>query len=166
MSRILYIIRHAQAVNGLHQSDAERNLTPAGVQQAERVGKFLKSNGVLPDIILSSPAVRARETAVQIAAQLEINPATIKVNQIIYSGSKFEILKLINELDSFVSNVVIVGHFPTIVELYSYLTRGEQITAMDTAEIRALVFEMPWATITESSGTPRSFQVSDHSKWS
>lgn len=154
MSRILYIIRHAQAANGLHQSDAERKLTLTGEQQANSVGKFLKSKGIFPDVILSSTAMRARETAVQIATQLEIDPATIKVNQTIYSGSKIDILKLINQVDSFESKVMIVGHFPTIVELYSYLTTGEQIVAMDTAEIRALAFEIPWSEISESSGTP------------
>ncbi len=154
MSRILYIIRHAQAVSGLHQSDAERNLTPVGVQQANSVGKFLKSKGIFPDVILSSPAMRALETASQIATQLKIDATTIKVNQTIYSSSKLEILKLINELDSLVSNVMIVGHFPTIVELYSYLTNGEEIAAMDTSEIRALVFEIPWSELSESSGTP------------
>jgi phosphohistidine phosphatase len=154
MSRILYIIRHAQAVNGLNHSDAERNLTPAGVQQAKSVGKFLRSKGIFPDVILSSPALRACETAVHISTQLEIDPTIIKVNQTIYSGSKLEILKLIEELDSLANNVMIVGHFPTIVELYSYLTNGEQIAAMDTSEIRALVFEIPWSELSESSGTP------------
>jgi phosphohistidine phosphatase len=154
MSRIVYIIRHAQAVNGLHQSDAERTLTPVGVQQANRVGKFLKSKGISLDSILASPAVRARETATQIATQLKIDPTTIKVNQKIYSGSKLDILNLRNELDSLASNVMIVGHFPTIVELYSYLTTGEEIAAMDTAELRPLAFEIPWSELSESSGTP------------
>ncbi|MBL7872395.1 MAG: histidine phosphatase family protein [Cyclobacteriaceae bacterium] len=83
MSRILYIIRHAQAVNGLNQSDAERNLTSIGEQQAKRVGKFLKSKGIFPYIILSSPAVRARETATKIAVQVKIDPVSIKINQLI-----------------------------------------------------------------------------------
>ncbi len=154
MSRILYIVRHAQAASGLHQSDAERNLTPTGQQQATDVGNFLKSKNIFPGAILSSPAVRARETATRIAAQLEIDLAIIQINQTIYSGSKLEILKLINEVDSFVNNVVIVGHYPTIIELYDYLTDGEEIAVMDTAEIRSLAFEIPWSEISESSGTP------------
>jgi phosphohistidine phosphatase len=156
MSKILYIIRHAQAVNGLHQSDAERTLTPAGVQQANNLGKLLRSKNIFPDVILSSEAVRAHKTASIIATQLDIDPAKIKINKTIYSGSVIEILKLINELDSEVSKAMIVGHFPTIVELYSYLTNAEPIAVMDTAELRSLVFEIPWAEFTEDSGMPIS----------
>ncbi|MBL7872394.1 MAG: hypothetical protein JNM78_12330 [Cyclobacteriaceae bacterium] len=49
---------------------------------------------------------------------------------------------------------MIVGHLPTIVDLYSYLTNAEPIVSMATAELRPLVFEMPWAEITENSATP------------
>jgi phosphohistidine phosphatase len=147
-------MRHAQAANGLNQSDAERVLTPKGEQQANNVGKLLKSNGIFPNIILSSHAVRAHKTASIIATQLDIDLTRIEINQTIYSESAKEILKLINELDSDVSIALIVGHFPTIVELYSYLTNSEPIAAMDTAELRSLVFEIPWAEITKNSGLP------------
>lgn len=153
MSRILYIIRHAQAAIGLNQQDAERNLTSTGEQQANRVGKMLKSKDIFPDLILCSSAVRARKTAVIIATELGIDPATIKIHKTIYSDNVIEILKLINEVDSNVNKVMVVGHFPTIVELYNYINHTEQITSMDTAELRSLVFEMPWAEITENSGT-------------
>jgi phosphohistidine phosphatase len=154
MSKILYIIRHAQAANGLNQTDAERVLTPVGEQQANNVGKLLKSNGIFPDVILSSPAVRAHKTSSLIATQLEIDPSSIKINRTIYSGSLIEILKVINELDLAVRTALVVGHFPTIVELYSYLTNKDQIASMDTAEIRSLIFEVSWSEVSENSGTP------------
>jgi phosphohistidine phosphatase len=154
MSKILYIIRHAQAVNGLHQSDAERTLTPVGVQQANNLGKLLRSKDISPDVILSSQAMRAHKTASIIATQLDIDPTKVKINKTIYSGSVIEILKLINGLDSEVSKAMIVGHFPTIVELYSYLTNAEPILAMNTGELRSLVFEIPWAEFNEDSGMP------------
>jgi phosphohistidine phosphatase len=147
-------VRHAQAVNGLQQSDAERSLTPTGEQQAIQLGKFLKSKSILPKIIISSPAIRAHATAVQIATQLGIDPITIQLKKSIYSDSKIEILKLITDIDFRANEVLVVGHFPTIVELYNYLTSTEAIAAMDTAEIRSLTFELPWSEITENSGTP------------
>jgi phosphohistidine phosphatase len=59
---VAYFLRHADAELRAN-SDQERRLTPKGVQQAERVGKFMTRCGLLPEIVLSSPLVRARQTA-------------------------------------------------------------------------------------------------------
>jgi len=55
-------LRHAEAEDGAG-TDFERRLTPKGIEQAEKVGKFCLRNGLLPDLIVTSPVVRARQTA-------------------------------------------------------------------------------------------------------
>ena len=55
------LVRHAEAAPG--KPDELRALTPAGYEQARRLGERLRADGVEPDAVLTSPLVRARETA-------------------------------------------------------------------------------------------------------
>ena len=66
---VAYFLRHADA-EPRADSDNERKLTPKGLEQAEKAGKFLVRCGLLPEIILTSPVVRARQTAKIVAEKL------------------------------------------------------------------------------------------------
>jgi phosphohistidine phosphatase len=57
----LVLVRHAEAAPG--EPDELRTLTPAGQQQARELGDRLRADGVQPDAVLTSPLLRARETA-------------------------------------------------------------------------------------------------------
>jgi phosphohistidine phosphatase len=57
----LYVVRHAEAAPG--SPDELRALTPEGHEQARALGRRLRAEGVAPDAVLSSPLLRARETA-------------------------------------------------------------------------------------------------------
>jgi len=57
----LVLIRHADAASG--SPDELRALTPEGHEQARRLGEQLRADGIEPDAVLSSPLLRARETA-------------------------------------------------------------------------------------------------------
>ena len=57
----VYLVRHAEAAPG--KPDELRRLTPSGQEQARALGEQLRAEGVTPDTILSSPLLRARETA-------------------------------------------------------------------------------------------------------
>jgi phosphohistidine phosphatase len=61
----LYLVRHAEAAAG--EPDELRPLTTAGRETARALGKQLAADGVHPDVVLSSPLLRARETAAEIA---------------------------------------------------------------------------------------------------
>jgi phosphohistidine phosphatase len=61
----LFIVRHAEAALG--QPDDLRPLTDAGREQARLLGKQFADDGIQPDVVLSSPLLRARETAAEIA---------------------------------------------------------------------------------------------------
>ena len=55
-------LRHAEAEDG-QGSDYDRKLTPKGIEQAAKAGKFCERHGLVPDLIITSPVVRARQTA-------------------------------------------------------------------------------------------------------
>lgn len=61
----LVIVRHAEAGPGT--PDELRTLTPAGREQARELGRRLREEGLQPDAVLSSPLLRARETAAALA---------------------------------------------------------------------------------------------------
>lgn len=65
----LLLLRHADAVPSASTDDA-RPLSDKGRQQAQRVARFCKERGIQPDVILSSPFVRAEETAQIVAEEL------------------------------------------------------------------------------------------------
>lgn len=157
MTRILYLVRHAQAEVARNQKDKTRILSQTGETEANELGKILKAKGIKLDLIVSSPAERALKTARLIGEQLNIGLAKIEIQEDIYLENLMAILKLINQLDTHYNSVLIVGHFPTIVELYNYLTEKESIAAMNTAELRSLTFECDWAEITTQSGSSDLF---------
>ena len=66
---IVYFLRHAEAEPDARR-DFDRELTVKGLEQAEKAGKFFARNGLLPDLIITSPVVRARQTARIVAQRL------------------------------------------------------------------------------------------------
>ena len=67
---VAYFLRHADAELRA-DSDYQRRLTPKGLEQADKVGKFFVRCGLLPQLILTSPIVRALQTAKIVAENLE-----------------------------------------------------------------------------------------------
>ena len=63
----MFLVRHAEAAPG--EPDELRRLTPHGRDQARELGRRLVRDGVRADVVLSSPLVRARETAEAIAKE-------------------------------------------------------------------------------------------------
>jgi phosphohistidine phosphatase len=70
----LYLVRHAEAAPG--EPDELRALTPEGRRVARELGERLASEGVAPDAILSSPLLRARETAEELGRATGATPET------------------------------------------------------------------------------------------
>lgn len=67
---LIYFLRHAEAEDEVI-SDFDRKLTPKGLEQADKVGKFCVRYGLIPDVILSSPVVRAEQTARAVSKRLD-----------------------------------------------------------------------------------------------
>jgi phosphohistidine phosphatase len=70
----LFLVRHAEAAPG--EPDELRPLTPAGRETARALGDRLAAQGIQPDAVLSSPLLRARETAAELGRALGCDPET------------------------------------------------------------------------------------------
>jgi len=113
----LYLLRHANA-DTKAETDAARPLSPKGVAQSEKVARFCEAHQILPTIILTSPLVRAKQTAEIVAAHLQVKLETVAW---LASGMQPE-----NALRSLrpheeSERVMIVGHEPDFSELAAHL---------------------------------------------
>lgn len=116
----LLIIRHAKAeAHGHPLGDEARALVAKGEDQAERIGRFLRRTGCLPDVVLTSPLVRARQTAQRLCAAGEL-PEPIEQSWL-RSGMDPE--SAVRELEAFATfeRVAIVGHEPDLSGLAAWL---------------------------------------------
>ena len=67
---LLILLRHAEAVDR-SAADASRQLTAKGIDQAARVAKYLRRKKLLPDLVVSSPVTRAKQTAILVAEAVD-----------------------------------------------------------------------------------------------
>lgn len=153
MSKCLYLLRHAQTLERRKdEADFDRQLTSIGSQNATRMGRNLKNKEILPDIILSSPAVRAQATAEQVSEQIAYDPFKIHFNHEIYDASVRTLLEVVNNMKREWQTVLIIGHNPSINYLAEYIT-GEAIGNMSTCGLVCIEFdEDDWSLLSEGTG--------------
>lgn len=96
MKRI-YFIRHAEAQSG-GKSDFERTLSYAGKLCAIKLGEKLRSLGLMPDLIITSPAIRALHTAQIIANALDAIKRVASLREL-YDASLWDLAKFVRSLD-------------------------------------------------------------------
>lgn len=133
----LLIMRHAKSEWGAGlSSDHERPLSPRGVKAAKRMGKFITKVGTVPDLILSSPAVRARTTA-ELANKAGKWAAPMEIVEAFYGGGLTDVLNGVAAYGSTADRILITGHEPTWSDLVSLLTGGS-LVAMPTAAVACI----------------------------
>jgi phosphohistidine phosphatase len=150
----LLICRHAKSSwQDTSLGDFDRPLNKRGERDAPEMGHRLARQGVCPDLIMTSPAVRAFTTACHYARQLGISPELIRRNPEQYEASVPKLLGLIRTVDSSVSTLMLVGHNPESTGLANALG-GLSIDNIPTSGIVALAFsQCAWADLTAGSGT-------------
>lgn len=154
MANTLYIVRHAQAENAnAAHADEFRRLTTTGERTARLLGKFLYSTNSNVNLIITSPAVRAITTAQRIMESLTAPAPAMQIERTLYAGSWQAILKHLTSLPESFSHVMLVGHYPTLIELHDYLSANRQLGTMQPGELSALSFSSPWCELSEAMAT-------------
>jgi len=121
----LYLVRHAIAENRSpdHEDDNLRPLTEKGKEKMERIAGGLRKLGVEPDLIVSSPYVRASQTASILAKTLKYKEEFIYSDFLVPMGEPDDMIGEINEKYS-VDELMLVGHEPSMSMLASVLLAG------------------------------------------
>lgn len=145
---MLWLLRHAEAVDGI--PDDERELTERGIRQATDAGRALRAIGASIDACLSSPKVRARQTAELACQEIGVEVETDRR----LSGQPVDIEELIAGR----GDVLLVGHDPSFTLLLHELTgaqarmkkgglaaiaKGELITLLRPTELAAIASGVP-----------------------
>lgn len=131
----IYLVRHAHAGDPMawHGPDDERPLSSKGENQAARAAAFLKRAGVRPDLILSSPKLRATQSAAPIAEALAVG---MRTDPLLASGTDLVDLERILEAAGNPGCVVVVGHDPDFSEMAAELTGAGSLPVPKGAIVR------------------------------
>ncbi len=133
MKRLL-ILRHAKSSwASATLPDWERPLSERGITDAPRVGHWLRERSLIPDVIITSDAVRARTTAEAVARAAGYTPAIV-VEPSLYEATPDDVIAVLSSLaDDSATTVMIVGHNPGLEGLIVALSGEHQ--SMPTAAL-------------------------------
>ena len=134
--RTLLLLRHAKSSwSEAGRSDHDRSLTERGKQDAPRMGQLLKDQGLVPDLIVSSTAKRARKTAEKVARTCGYS-GEIRQTEALYLAPVAQYLELLRQLPDQHQRVLLVGHNPGLEDLLETLTgRCERLSTATLAQI-------------------------------
>ncbi|MBD2724585.1 MULTISPECIES: SixA phosphatase family protein [Hymenobacter] len=139
--KTLYLLRHAKSSWSFDElSDQERPLNDRGRDDAPLMGKALAKRRICPDLVVSSPAVRAMSTAVLVAREMQYPHDKIVVDAGIYNTDVDGLLGVIHHLPDTAASVLLVGHNPTITETANELSPSS-LNEMPTAAVVCLRFD-------------------------
>jgi len=120
--KTLLILRHAKSSwKQPDQADQDRPLNKRGKKEAPKVGDYLKENDLIPDLILSSPARRAHDTAQAVAEACGFD-GQIDLYQDLYLSDPACYLDVLHCLPDDARRILVVGHNPDVEELLTLLT--------------------------------------------
>jgi len=135
----LYLIRHGKASQQM-MPDIKRPLIEKGIKRTRKFAKKLKETCVQPDLIVSSPAVRAYQTAEILAEIFEYPMDKIDINQYFYFHPEEAVLHQLMGLPDTVQTVFITGHNPIWTDIADELMQ-QDIWHLRTSGIAGICFE-------------------------
>jgi len=108
--KILYLIRHAKSSWEHNLEDFERPLKKRGINDANLVSKYLITSSIKPNLILSSGAKRARNTADIFVKNLNLEGIEFKINNAIYDFSGEGLLNVLSTCENSIDELMVFGH--------------------------------------------------------
>jgi phosphohistidine phosphatase len=148
----LSLLRHAQADDPVsNQEDWDRPLTRRGMLDAKEMSRRMKVAKRKPQLILSSPAIRARQTAETFAQCF--SGATLQFFEGLYLADPKQIFNCIREHGGTAAHLLVVAHNPGITEFASEISQERNIDAMPTGCIVTAEFDLTnWQDLQAATG--------------
>jgi len=150
----LVLMRHAKSSwDQPDLPDFDRPLNKRGKRDAPLMASRLRELGKKPDLILTSPAVRAISTAIVVAEEFGIPKKKIVENNNIYLASADELLEILRGLDDSRNRVLLCGHNPGMTKLCNLLA-DLNIDNIPTCGVACLEMAIDsWAELKQASAT-------------
>jgi len=167
--KTIYLVRHAAAAKGKPKSpDRKRALNKNGRKEAMKMAKKLKKNGMLPDLLVSSPAKRALQTARVFARAIKYPKDKILLSKILYeannASSNEALLEDVRSLDDQFQSVMVFGHDPLLMEFAHYLRKDFTDALPGCAVVRFDFNNISWTKIAAGRGILKFFDYPNMEK--
>ena len=138
----LCLLRHAKSSWKLRSlDDFDRPLNNRGIRDAPFMGEILLKKNISPELIISSPALRAITTAKIIAEKLKYSFSNIRKDKKIYQASTLDLLNVIKQTNNKLKFLMLVGHNPGITYLINLIS-DKRLDNLPTAGIVCLKKEV------------------------
>ncbi len=149
----LILMRHAKSSwDDSAINDFERPLNTRGKHDAPEMGKRLAKLKILPELMVSSPAKRARKTAKVVAKEIGYPKDKIVLRQEIYEAGTSDLLEVIRKFDNSHSQVMMFGHNPGFTSLANLISDC-RIDNIPTCGVFCVEFPVAdWSEITPGCG--------------
>jgi phosphohistidine phosphatase len=123
----LYLLRHGLAVEPgtPGYNDSERPLIPKGRRKLEKIGDAMAAMKLEFDLVLSSPYLRARQTAEIVVGALKLHKVPEFSECLTPSGSIHKLVEVLTHRKPAPEEVLLVGHEPYLSETIALLVSGE-----------------------------------------
>lgn len=155
--KTLFLVRHAKSDWTSGENDIDRPLNQKGLVCASMMSNILSEQKYYPDLIISSPAVRAKTTADIFAANLNYPIGNIVIKDNIYMGASKNIMDIVNETDNSINNIFVFCHNPVVTSLSCFLT-GKYIDNVPTCGIVCIDFQTnDWSEASSANASLRFF---------
>ncbi len=139
----LLLIRHAKSSwQDAAQADHDRPLAERGIRNAPDMAARIAYRGRLPQLVITSSARRARDTARLMLPQLRLTENDIRVEPALYLASPRQMLGTIHAQDATITALAVVGHNPGITELVEHLLPDVHLDNLPTAGVFSILSDV------------------------
>ena len=153
--KTIYLARHAKSSWGSSASaDFERPLSNRGIADAVLIGDELMRLGWKPEKIISSPAIRAKQTCQTLCGKLGFSFENVVWNKDIYAAYTVTLLQILSDLPESTKSVMLIGHNPAMEELLAHFCddandyRQKNGKLFTTGNIAKITTESNWKDLT------------------
>jgi len=143
--KTLLMLRHGKAEAHDVAQDKKRALEDRGKRDAATMGELIKEKMGTPDLVVSSDATRARQTA-ELAAKAAGYKHDIDYKPEVYDASLTALIRVVQALPESKTRVLLVGHNPGLTDLAGYLVNDD--LGLPTAGLIHLTLDLDWKDIT------------------
>ncbi len=147
MKRTLVLVRHGKSSWEFDVRDHDRPLNQKGIDDAHRIGEAFHEFQHLPELILSSTAARALQTATILTEYIDYNLNKLYLDRKLYTFNHLEQLQVIKETPDHINTLMIVSHNHGLTELAS-LIGSQRFDNIPTTGVVMIEFECEdWSSI-------------------
>jgi phosphohistidine phosphatase len=150
--KTIYVVRHAKSSWENHAlRDLDRPLLEVGKKRTKKIIDFLIEKNVHPELIISSTALRCKETAKFIARGVAYPANEIQFEQSLYEAKDISLFNIFFDLSNKFNSVMIVGHNPSLTNFINQFT-DEHIDYLPTSGVVCIDFDTEqWELIHSST---------------